>query len=242
MIIARRFTRDGADPSPGLCSPPRASRIVNPDGSVAFEMKDILVPSPGRRWPWTCWPRNTSRAGVPLQSDRVPEDGVPDWLQRNRPAKGSELGLGDRRPAGFPPLGRLLDLLLEGRILHFPTGRPRVPRRDRVHARGPAGRAEQPAVVQHRLHWAYGIEGPAQGHYYLDRRRNKSPATSAYERPALHACFIQSVNDDLVNDGGIMDLWVREARIFKYGSGTGSNFSPTPRRRRAAPAAGSPAG
>jgi ribonucleotide reductase alpha subunit len=76
------------------------------------------------------------------------------------------------------------------------------------------------------LHWAYGIEGPPQGHYFVDPRTGEMErSTSAYERPAPHACFIQSVEDDLVNEGGIMDLWVREARIFKYGSGTGSNFS-----------------
>ena len=76
------------------------------------------------------------------------------------------------------------------------------------------------------LHWAYGIDGPAQGHYYVDHRTGKVRASdSAYEHPQPHACFIQSVADDLVNEGGIMDLWVREARLFKYGSGTGSNFS-----------------
>src|SRR5262245_65313529 len=76
------------------------------------------------------------------------------------------------------------------------------------------------------LHSAYGLSGPAQGHYYVDPDSGTlTRATSAYERPQPHACFIQSVADDLVNDGGIMDLWVREARIFKYGSGTGSNFS-----------------
>jgi ribonucleoside-diphosphate reductase alpha chain len=76
------------------------------------------------------------------------------------------------------------------------------------------------------LHWAYGIDGPPQGHYYVDPHTNElARSTSAYERPAPHACFIQQVSDDLVNEGGIMDLWVREARIFKYGSGTGSNFS-----------------
>src|SRR5207249_8827210 len=76
------------------------------------------------------------------------------------------------------------------------------------------------------LHWAYGIEGPPQGHYYVDPATGQmTRATSAYERCQPHACFIQSIKDDLVNEGGIMDLWVREARIFKYGSGTGSNFS-----------------
>ena len=76
------------------------------------------------------------------------------------------------------------------------------------------------------LHWAYGIDGPAQGHYFADHRSGEVQcSTSAYERPQPHACFIQSIADDLVNPGGIMDLWVREARLFKYGSGTGTNFS-----------------
>src|SRR5207244_9549385 len=76
------------------------------------------------------------------------------------------------------------------------------------------------------LHWAYGIEGPAQGHYFVNPKTGTmEESVNAYEHPQPHACFIQSVSDDLVNPGGIMDLWVREARIFKYGSGTGSNFS-----------------
>ena len=76
------------------------------------------------------------------------------------------------------------------------------------------------------LHWAYGIDGPAQGHSYVDYQTGKlTRSKSAYEHPQPHACFIQGVDDDLVNEGGIMDLWVREARLFKYGSGPGSNFS-----------------
>ena len=76
------------------------------------------------------------------------------------------------------------------------------------------------------LHESYGITGKPQGHYYVDQLDGQlKKSTSAYERPQPHACFILSVDDDLVNDGGIMDLWVREARIFKYGSGVGTNFS-----------------
>src|SRR5690349_19576369 len=76
------------------------------------------------------------------------------------------------------------------------------------------------------LYESYGIKGKPQGHYYVDPVDGQlKKSTSAYERPQPHACFILSVNDDLVNDGGIMDLWVREARIFKYGSGVGTNFS-----------------
>jgi len=76
------------------------------------------------------------------------------------------------------------------------------------------------------LHEVYGITGKPQGHYFVDAKDGVlKKSTSAYERPQPHACFILSVKDDLVNDGGIMDLWVREARIFKYGSGVGTNFS-----------------
>jgi ribonucleoside-diphosphate reductase alpha chain len=76
------------------------------------------------------------------------------------------------------------------------------------------------------LNWAYGLSGPAQGHYFVDPQDGEVKASQdAYTRPQPHACFIQSIRDDLVNSGGIMDLWVREARLFKYGSGTGTNFS-----------------
>jgi ribonucleoside-diphosphate reductase alpha chain len=76
------------------------------------------------------------------------------------------------------------------------------------------------------LHEVYGITGKPQGHYYVDAKDGQlKKSTSAYERPQPHACFILSVDDDLVNEGGIMDLWVREARIFKYGSGVGTNYS-----------------
>ncbi len=87
-------------------------------------------------------------------------------------------------------------------------------------------RRTRPQWFNTGLHWAYGIDGPAQGHFYVDYKTGKlTKSDSAYEHPQPHACFIQSVSDDLVNDGGIMDLWVREARLFKYGSGTGTNFS-----------------
>ena len=89
------------------------------------------------------------------------------------------------------------------------------------------GAPNSPQWFNTGLHWAYGISGPAQGHYYVDPKTAR--ARRVHERvrasASAHACFIQSVKDDLVNEGGIMDLWVREARIFKHGSGTGSNFS-----------------
>jgi ribonucleoside-diphosphate reductase alpha chain len=76
------------------------------------------------------------------------------------------------------------------------------------------------------LNHAYGLTGTAQGFWYVDPDTGRLvPSPDSYTRPAPHACFIQSVGDDLVNEGGIMDLWTREARLFKYGAGTGTNFS-----------------
>lgn len=88
------------------------------------------------------------------------------------------------------------------------------------------GAPNSPQWFNTGLHWAYGIDGPSQGHFYVDHVSGELvKSESAYEHPQPHACFIQSISDDLVNEGGIMDLWVREARLFKYGSGTGTNFS-----------------
>ena len=88
------------------------------------------------------------------------------------------------------------------------------------------GAPNSPQWFNTGLHWAYGIDGPSQGHFYVDHKTHKlTMSKSAYEHPQPHACFIQSIQDDLVNEGGIMDLWKREARLFKYGSGTGTNFS-----------------
>lgn len=82
------------------------------------------------------------------------------------------------------------------------------------------------------LYWAYGIMGQASGLWHVNpvEFTDEEPAKpisspTSYVRPMVHACFIQSVEDDLVNPGGIMDLVTRESRVFKFGGGSGSNFS-----------------
>jgi ribonucleoside-diphosphate reductase alpha chain len=75
------------------------------------------------------------------------------------------------------------------------------------------------------LWWAYGIEGSDTGQWRCDQDGLPHRVLNGYEYPQPHACFLTSVSDDLVNEGGIMDLWVREARIFKHGSGSGVNPS-----------------
>ena len=135
----------------------------------------------------------------------------------------------DHGAPGVRPAGRRLDLLgLEGRLLLDRGRRPRLLRRDALHAGGADGaRRTRPQWFNTGLHWAYGIDGPAQGHYYVDSddgraQPSRPPPTSTRSRTPASS---SRSSDDLVNDGGIMDLWVREARLFKYGSGTGTNFS-----------------
>ena len=88
------------------------------------------------------------------------------------------------------------------------------------------GAPNSPQWFNTGLHWAYGIEGPSQGHYYVDHSTDRVRRSSnAFEHPQAHSCFIQSIEDDLVGESGILSLLVDEARIAKFGSGTGANFS-----------------
>jgi ribonucleoside-diphosphate reductase alpha chain len=229
MEIRRQYTAEGKDPFASFTFILRVSRIANPDGSVVFEMKDLLAPE---HWSQVAVDvlaqKYFRRAGLPLHSERVVEPGVPEWLRRCRPANGD------------PCTGRETDARQVFRRLAgcwtywgwkggYFTGEAAARAFFEETCYMLAAQMAAPNSPQWfntGLYWAYGIEGPPQGHYFVGpQSKEVTRATSAYERPAPHACFIQSIKDDLVNDGGIMDLWVREARIFKYGSGTGSNFS-----------------
>ncbi|MCU0705171.1 MAG: vitamin B12-dependent ribonucleotide reductase [Fimbriiglobus sp.] len=228
MKINRRFTREGQDAFAAISFAPRTSKIVNPNGSVVFELKDVNVPA---GWSQVAVDilaqKYFRRAGVAVNTRRVAEAGVPEWLQRSEPVPGSEFG-GERdsrqvfhRLAGcwtyWGWKGGYFGSEADAKAFYDET----------CHMLAAQMAApNSPQWFNTGLHWAYGIEGPAQGHYFIDPAKlTMQKSANAYERPQPHACFIQGVSDDLVNDGGIMDLWVREARIFKYGSGTGSNFS-----------------
>ncbi len=229
MQITRRYTAEGQDPFAAFTFVPRTSRIANPDGSVVFEMKGLLAPEGWSQVAVDILAQKYFRkAGVPLVSERVAEEGVPEWLQRSRPAEGD------------PRTGQETDARQVFRRLagcwtywgwkgnYFSSERDARAFFDEVCHMLAAQMAapNSPQWFNTGLFWAYGIDGPAQGHYRVNPdTKQVERSTSAYEFPAPHACFIQSIKDDLVNDGGIMDLWVREARIFKYGSGSGSNFS-----------------
>ncbi len=228
MHIPRRYTTAGQDPFAALKLVPRNSRIVNPDGSVVFELQDLLAPE---GWSQVAVDilaqKYFRRAGVPAQIEKVAEEGVPAWLQRGRPAAGATLGQETDARQVFHRLAGCWTYWgwKAGSFSSEDDARAFYDETCYMLATQMAA-PNSPQWFNTGLYWAYGIEGPPQGHYYVDPAAGAmTRSTSAYERPAPHACFIQSVQDDLVNDGGIMDLWVREARIFKYGSGTGSNFS-----------------
>ncbi len=227
MKFRRLYSAPG-DPYAGLTFEPRTSRIVNPDGSVIFEAKDVMVPTGWSQVAVDVLAQKYCRkAGVPSSTVKVQEDGVPEWLWRSEAASDSTFGgEGDSRQV----FNRLAGCWTywgwkygyfdteDDALIYFDEMAAMLARQ--------IGAANSPQWFNTGLHWAYGISGPAQGHYFVHPGTHVlERSTSAYEHPAPHACFIQSVDDDLVNEGGIMDLWVREARIFKYGSGTGSNFS-----------------
>jgi len=231
MRMTRRYTTAGQDPYSSIKFVPRTSRISNPDGSVVFEMKDILIPEGWSQVAVDVIAQKYFRkAGVAQTYDKVPEAGIPVWLQRAQPVGGKIDGIGhetDSRQVFSRMAGCWTYWGWKGGYFGTNEADARAFYDELCYMLATQMAApNSPQWFNTGLHWAYGIEGPPQGHSYVEPSTGKlMKATSAYERCQPHACFIQSVSDDLVNEGGIMDLWVREARIFKYGSGTGSNFS-----------------
>ena len=237
MRIRRVFTTEGHSPYEGIAFHAAASEIRNPDGSTVFRQEGIDVPE---NWSQVACDvlaqKYFRRAGVPICLKPIEESDVPSFLWRqvadeeklatlppDAPRTGCETSARQvfHRLAGtwtyWGWKGGYFDSHEDARafydeLCHMLASQRAAP--------------NSPQWFNTGLHWAYGIDGPSQGHYYVDfKTAGLTRSSSAYDHPQPHACFIQSVADDLVNEGGIMDLWTREARLFKYGSGTGSNFS-----------------
>jgi len=205
MKISRHFTKVGQSALDGITFVPRTSRITKLDGTVVFEAKDVLVPE--------SW----SQVAVDILAQKY-------FRRKGIDASGG--GEKDSRQV----FHRLAGCWRHWGETHgyFDTAEDAQAFYDELSCMlaHQMCAPNSPQWFNTGLHFAYGISGPSQGHFFVDPRTGEvEKSTSAYERPQPHACFIQSVSDDLVNPGGIMDLWMREARIFKYGSGTGSNFS-----------------
>ena len=219
LKVDRRFTRLGEDPYETLTWEKRDSRITNPDGSVVFEMRDAEVPT---HWSQVAADIIVSKyfrkAGVPLSDDNGP------LLDENRqPRLGSERSarqVFDRLAGTWRWWGETHG--------YFDSPEDAQSFEDEIKYMlcHQMGSPNSPQWFNTGLNWAYGLTGPAQGFWYVDPGAEElAVSPDSYSRPAPHACFILKVEDDLVNPGGIMDLWLREARIFKFGSGAGSNFS-----------------
>ncbi len=236
MKIERRFTTSGQDPYAGIEFTRTSSEIRNPDGSLVFRLDEIEVPAAWSQVAADVIAQKYFRkAGVARALKRVPEEGVPDFLWRSVPDEAALESLPEEQRYGGETSARQVFDRLAGAWAYwgwkggyFNTAEDARAYMDEMRYMLAMQMAapNSPQWFNTGLHWAYGIDGPGQGHFYVDHETGELVRSdSAYEHPQPHACFIQSVQDDLVNEGGIMDLWVREARLFKYGSGTGTNFS-----------------
>ena len=228
MKIKRQFTTAGKCAYQEINFTSTSSEIKNPDGSIVFHLDNVEVP--------TNWSQVASdviaqkyfrKAGVPTKTEKVKETDVPEFLWRSIPASDasftgetSSKQVFDRLAGAWSYWGWKGGYFSDEKDAQTYFDEMRYMLATQMAA------PNSPQWFNTGLHWAYGIDGPSQGHHYVDFKTGKLvKSKSAYEHPQPHACFIQSVSDDLVNEGGIMDLWVREARLFKYGSGTGTNFS-----------------
>jgi ribonucleoside-diphosphate reductase alpha chain len=236
LTIDRRFTRAGDSPYEAIPFRLASSEIRSPDGSVVFRLDQVEAPSGWSQVAIDVLAQKYFRkAGVPARLKPVREKGVPNWLCRRVADEAALAELPETDRVGSETSAAQVFDRLAGTWTYW--GWKNGYFAAEVDARAfydelrymlaaQMAAPNSPQWFNTGLFWAYGIDGPAQGHFYVDEATGRvRPSVSSYERPQPHACFIQSIKDDLVNEGGIMDLWVREARLFKYGSGTGTNFS-----------------
>ncbi|KIC96129.1 vitamin B12-dependent ribonucleotide reductase [Flavihumibacter solisilvae] len=208
LSFSRRFTKEGVPVFDQFEYDYRTSVIRNPSGEVVFEMNNVEVPKGWSQIATDILAQKYFRkAGVP-QADGSLGRETSSKQVAHRMAHCWRVW-GERN--GYFATEQDAQVFYEELVFSILNQ---------------ACTPNSPQWFNTGLYECYGITGKPQGHYYVDHADGQlKKSTSAYERPQPHACFILSVEDDLVNDGGIMDLWVREARIFKYGSGVGTNFS-----------------
>ncbi|MCL2325701.1 MAG: adenosylcobalamin-dependent ribonucleoside-diphosphate reductase [Proteobacteria bacterium] len=235
MRFERVFTSGLASPYEGLRFETRVSMLRNMDGQASSVQVQVCVPE--------CWSQMACdilaqkyfrKADVPAAVRRVCENGIEPWLQRSEPdwdalstwEEGARFGMETDARQVFHRIagcwaywgvksGTLDDAearIFYDELLYLLAHQMAAP--------------NSPQWFNTGLSWAYGVSRSSRGHFRVD------PVTKLcvevddpYVYPQAHACFIQSVEDDLCGADGIMDLWAKEARLFKFGSGTGTNFS-----------------
>ena len=231
MKINREFTNVNQSPYEKINFKKVSTEILNPDGSPVFKLENFEVPE---NWSQVASDilsqKYFRKAGVPNKLRRKEEKNVPSWLSPRIADEDSQ----ELKYSSEINSQQVFDRLAGAWTYwgwkggYFSSEEDAKSFFDEVRfmLANQMVAPNSPQWFNTGLNWAYGIDGPSQGHFYVDHESSKlTKSSSSYERPQPHACFIQSIDDDLVNDGGIMDLWVREARLFKYGSGTGTNFS-----------------
>src|SRR5499427_2756408 len=236
MRIERRYTKEGQSPYGDIEFRLTESEIRNPDGSVVFHAEGVDVP---RFWSQVAADvlaqKYFRKAGVPARLKKVEEETVPSWLWRSTADEAALAELPEKERSTGEQSSKQVFERLAGTWTYWGWKGGYFDSEEDARAffdelvymlAMQMAAPNSPQWFNAGLYWAYGIDGPSQGHFYIDFATSKLvKSKTAYEHPQPHACFIQSIKDDLVNEGGIMDLWVREARLFKYGSGTGTNFS-----------------
>jgi len=220
LRITRRFTEADKGAYDKIAWSLRDSRITNPDGSVVFEMTDAEIPA---GWSQVASDIMVSKyfrkAGVPqldAEGNQVMDEKGEQVLGPERSAR----QVFDRLAGTWRHWGEK-----EG---YFATTDDADAFEDELKymLANQMASPNSPQWFNTGLAHAYGLTGSPQGFWFVDAKSGDVVSSpDAYTRPAPHACFINAVTDDLVSPGGIMDLWMREARLFKMGSGTGSNFS-----------------
>ena len=236
MRFERLLTKENEEIYDNIPFRSASSEIRNPDGTIVFSAADIEVPEQYSQVATDIISQKYFRkAGVAARLKKIEENGMPSWLWRSKPdIEALNLLPKDERYIGETSAKQVFHRLAgtwtywgwKGGYFSSENDAKIYYEEMSVMLARQMAAPNSPQWFNTGLHWAYGIDGPSQGHYYVDFETGKMVRSkSSYEHPQPHACFIQSVDDDLVNEGGIMDLWVREARLFKYGSGTGSNFS-----------------
>ncbi len=220
LKIPRYFTKEGVNPFQMFTYDKRTSIIKNPDGSTVFEMDDVEVPNFWTQLSTDILAQKYFRkAGVPLKD----ENDRPLTDEDGKPMTGNENSIKQvaHRIAGCWRLWGEKHGYFDS-----PEDAQRFYEEMVFMIINQSAAPNSPQWFNTGLNFAYGITGPAQGHSYVDPATKKLEySQDAYTRCQAHACFIQSIDDDLVRKGGIFSLLMREARVFKYGSGTGSNFS-----------------
>ena len=236
MRFKRLFTKDDSSPYADMEFRHTNSEIRNPDGSIVFQAENIEVPTSWSQVACDVLAQKYFRkAGIPADLRKVEESDIPQWLWRAEPDTDAIAERPkDERSVGESSAKQVFDRLAgtwtywgwKGGYFDSEQDARVYYDEMRFMLANQMSAPNSPQWFNTGLHWAYGIDGPGQGHHYVDYQTGElTLSDSAYEHPQPHACFIQSVDDDLVTENGIMDLWVREARLFKFGSGTGTNFS-----------------